>query len=723
MRIAEIDGLRGVALTLVVLFHLFGAGRVSGGVDVFLFVSGVVLARSLVRDASRGAQGRVLARWVRTFGRLAPPAAIVLTATIVMAYTILPPWNRSQTLTEVISAALYMENWQLIWSQLAYGAAGPGTSPVQHFWSLSIQGQMLIVVPIVVAGVYALRSVVRRPGATLWVMTAVATAASFAYALHARSIAPDAAYFDSFARAWQIGVGALLAGALHRGLALPSVLKGVAGWAGLAVILLSGFVIDGASAYPGPAALVPIGGAALVILSAGGTGWASSSRLLRSMPFRLVSRYSYTLFLWHWPVLIGFLTLPGQQNGQVGWKGAIAILAVSAMLAVVTRTIVERPAQRLLGDGRSQAATAFALASILVVPVVAAPLFLVSQPNRAIALTRDCAGAAALDPERPECSNEFDPSEPLMPLLIDLGRDDDNRPECWARRVSNDVNVCSVGPDSGYAQHLFAVGDSHNNTLLRAYEQIAETYNWRIDVTGRAACHWTKAHRYQRNEEAAGLCRAWNDAIDEIVSTTHFDAIIVTNSATARYRARGERSEGEVRSDGYVDAWNVRLDHKTPVISIRDNPLFPPEEMGCLEDTAVIASGECAFPRGEVHRDEGLRDASARDPYFHHIDLSDYICVEDVCPLVVGGVIVARSDGLHLTGTYARTLAPYLGREIAAIIDSRPHTTLPTTTVGRTAGNPRLREPRPQPQELNTLISSSARVAGQRQGHRGSSDV
>ena len=91
--------------------------------------------------------------------------------------------------------------------------------------------------------------------------------------------------------------------------------------------------------------------------------------------------------------------------------------------------------------------------------------------------------------------------------------------------------------------------------------------------------------------------------------------------------------------------------------------------MTCLEDVSVISAGGCDFPREVVHRDEGLREASSRDPYFHHIDLSDYICLEDVCPLVIGGVVVVRNDGLHLTGTYARSLAPYLGVELAAIVD------------------------------------------------------
>ncbi|MBN9200613.1 MAG: hypothetical protein ABS61_09225 [Microbacterium sp. SCN 70-18] len=194
-RIEGIDGLRGIALTLVVLFHLFGNGCVSGGVDVFLVVSGFLLALSLGRALRSGAPIAVTRRWGRMFARLAPPAAVVLLFVVLISVFVLPPWTREQNLREVAAAALYFEDWELIWSQLAYGAAGPLASPVQHFWSLSIQAQVFLVLPVLAFVIARCLPSGRSAVRVFWSVVAFLTVASFAYAWTLNSTAPDIAYF------------------------------------------------------------------------------------------------------------------------------------------------------------------------------------------------------------------------------------------------------------------------------------------------------------------------------------------------------------------------------------------------------------------------------------------------------------------------------------------------------------------------------------------------
>jgi peptidoglycan/LPS O-acetylase OafA/YrhL len=666
-RILEIDGLRAIALTLVVLFHLFGQGRVSGGVDVFLFVSGVVLALAMDSSVKRGEERRVAARWVRTFGRLAPPAALVLVTIVAMSFTVLPPWTRTQTLTEVTSAAWYFENWQLIWSQLAYGAAGPLTSPVQHFWSLSVQGQLFVIVPLVVAVAYSLRRYVRRPGLVLWVTTAAATLSSFVYAVVANAHDPASAYLDTFARAWELGAGVLVGGLLVLGMASRMPVPMVAGWLGLVMILVSGFVIDGATAYPGPAALVPIFGAALVVLSVGSRSRYAVGAMLRSRPLSSLTRISYALYLWHWPVLIGYLAMRDRVDGVIGWDGAGIILGVSIVLATLTWWLLERPLERLLGRGRQTHGAYAALLSMLLVPMIALGGAWVAQSTRPAVTASGCHGAAAVDPERPECSDAIDPASALLPPLDGLQHDDDNRAECWARPGSHAFEMCTVGLENGYSHRLLAVGDSHNNTLLGVYEEIALAHGWRIDVAGRAACHWTDAPRIQRNTASAQACDRWNTAVDTFVAETPLDAILVTNSSRAGYDIADHREYADAKVEGYLSAWAQRADPTTPVVAIRDNPIFGSEALTCVMDAAAVREGRCVMARSDALLEDGLADAVLRDAYAHLVDLNGYMCDDDVCHMVVGGVITTR-DGSHLTATYARTLAPYLDRELSQIL-------------------------------------------------------
>lgn len=670
-RLGEIDGLRAVALTLVVVYHLFGQGRVSGGVDVFLFVSGVVLALSFERSFARGGAPEVGKRWARAFARLAPPAALVLLAVMAMTYAILPPWQREQSLNEVMSSALYVENWQLIASQLSYGAAGPETSPVQHFWSLSIQGQLIVVIPLVVAAIFAARAWLPRPVVTIRVVVVVATISSFAYAAIFHAADPSVAYFDTFARFWEFGLGLVVGTSLARGVRLPRAGSALLGWAGLGAVLLSGVVVDGSLAYPGPLALLPVCGAALVVLSIP-HGTPGPALALRSPAFGALSKVSYSLYLWHWPVLIGFLVLAERVDGVVGWRGAMAVLAMSTALAVGTWWLVERPLARRLPTLPPLASGAVAVIAITL--VVAVAIIGVVAPRAAgragegPSAEQTCLGAAAMDTLRPECADAFDPAAPPVQDLERLSEDDDNRQECWGSQGENPNAMCTLGPAEGYSRHLLAIGDSHNNVYLSVYEQIAEANGWRIDVAGKPRCHWTKAVRVMGKGESARECARWNEFVRGYVAATALDAIVVTNSSRATYVVPEGESLEEVRADGYASAWAERPDVDTVIIAIRDNPIFPPASLACVLDGERMKRGECALPRGEALVEDGLAEGVARDPNARLIDLTDYMCEPTRCSFVVGGVLVTR-DGSHLTATFARSLEPYLNRAMRGALE------------------------------------------------------
>lgn len=346
----ELHGVRGLAILGVVLFHLFGAGRISGGIDIFLAVSGFLFTGMLLREAALSGGsinvGRYLARLAR---RLLPPAALVITVTLIVGYLLFPSTRHEQLWGEARASFLYFENIELINSQLAYGAAGPDTSPFQHFWSLSVQGQFYLVWPLVAIASVLLAQKLKKPAAgVMAAFVVVIIAASFIFALHMQALDQDQAYLMTRTRFWELAFGGLLA-LLGSSFVLPRRLRLSAGWLGLGLIVTCGFLLDGASLFPGPWALWPLIGLALVMLSANGEsdadrGEFSSTRFLSSSFFGSIGNLAYGLYLWHWPLLIFYLEF--REQDSIGVRGATGVFCVSVLLAWLTNRWVEAPTGR-----------------------------------------------------------------------------------------------------------------------------------------------------------------------------------------------------------------------------------------------------------------------------------------------------------------------------------------------------------------------------------------
>ena len=252
----ELQGLRAVAVTLVVVYHVW-FGRVSGGVDVFFVVSGFLLTGQLVRAADRGplALGR---RWRRMLVRLLPCAVVVLMTTVVAGMLLLPEGRWPQTLREVAAAAVFLENWQLAAGAVDYAARSNMASPVQHFWSLSIQGQFFLVWPLLVAPVaLAARGDTARVRAHLTVAMLGVFAASLTFSVVLTATNQPLAYFHSLTRLWEFAVGGLLALTIDT-VRLPHHARVHMGCVGLAGLLACGAVLRVGTVFPGVAALWPL---------------------------------------------------------------------------------------------------------------------------------------------------------------------------------------------------------------------------------------------------------------------------------------------------------------------------------------------------------------------------------------------------------------------------------------------------------------------------------
>lgn len=297
-----------VAVLTVFTFHLFGWPRGGFiGVDVFFVISGFLITGNLLRMAeSRGNVSFRRFYWNRV-RRIIPAATVVLVLTYVAAVLVFLPFRAREVGVDAFFAFIFMSNWWFANQATDYFGAGDALSPIQHYWSLSIEEQFYFVWPalIFLIGLVVARKAWthrRRMGLAAAVMACV-VALSLGWALYQTATWPTRAYFDTFARVWELGIGALLATAVGLLARIPSVVKPWLSWAGLGLIAAGLLLIsEGSVGFPAPWALLPVAGSALVI--AAGVKGEPVQRFLRNPASVYVGNISYSLYLVHWPVIV-----------------------------------------------------------------------------------------------------------------------------------------------------------------------------------------------------------------------------------------------------------------------------------------------------------------------------------------------------------------------------------------------------------------------------------
>src|SRR5271154_2264709 len=255
----DLDGLRGIAIALVAMFHVW-FGRVSGGVDVFLALSGFFFGGKLLRAALNPASSlSPVPEVVRLVRRLLPALVVVLAGCALLTILIQPQTRWEAFADQSLASLGYYQNWELASTVADYLRAGEAVSPLQHIWSMSVQGQFYIVFLALVFGFAFLfrRRIGNRLRTTFVLLLSALAVASFVYAIFAHQANQATAYYNSFARAWELLLG-VLAGALVPYIRWPMWLRTVIASVALIAVLSCGALIDGVKEFPGPWALVPV---------------------------------------------------------------------------------------------------------------------------------------------------------------------------------------------------------------------------------------------------------------------------------------------------------------------------------------------------------------------------------------------------------------------------------------------------------------------------------
>ena len=368
----DVEGLRAVAVLLVVLFHagVPGVGGGYVGVDVFFVISGFVITGLLLRERASSGTTSILAFYGRRCRRIIPAATLVIVVTVVLGYALLGVSPGARVAADGRWSTVFLANFHFISTGTNYLSATQAPSPLQNFWSLAVEEQFYVVYPTLFLLVASLgRRLSLR--AKLAVVLGAVVVGSYALSVLQTSSNPVVAYFSPFTRAWELGLGALVAVCTPWLLRLRARVATGLTWAGLAAVVGAALAFTSSTAYPGSVVAIPVVGTALVI----GGGVAAPRRgaelVLGWGPFRWLGRLSYSLYLWHWPAL----TLAAEASGRrsLSLPESLGIVGLSLVASVLGYAAVENPLRHArfltrrrlasVGAGVTLSVGAFALVS------------------------------------------------------------------------------------------------------------------------------------------------------------------------------------------------------------------------------------------------------------------------------------------------------------------------------------------------------------------------
>jgi peptidoglycan/LPS O-acetylase OafA/YrhL len=690
----DIQGLRAVAVLLVIAAHA-GVPFLPGGfvgVDVFYVISGYLIAGLLYREVLLTGRISIGAFWARRARRILPAATLVTVVTVLLSVAWMSLLDARQVVIDALWASAFAANIHFAQQGVDYFTAveTSGPSPLQHYWSLAVEEQFYVLWPLLLAACLVVhrlltrgraRRVERLPRSAVLTMLAALTAASLVWSIYATVASPTSAYFSTLTRAWELGVGALVALVpptfVRRLTRLTLETMAVAG----AVLLLAACVlITPRTPFPGIVALLPVIGTAMLILSGAAdvpSRRTVSSQVLSVAPMRMVGDWSYSLYLWHWPAFI--LPAVALDRAMTPFEKSIAVLVVLTLSAYSYRFIempfrAGRPAHKL---PRRRALVLYPASAVLVTVTAAGawwwtgfqagehgdnpPITVAGAPidgrhDDTEALVR--ASVTAAKDKRAVPSN-------LTPDLLNLRDSIADVGDC-----DYEENVQTLCPHGDGDRLVVVIGDSHARAWIPAFNRIIDVGDWMAYYLVKPQC--TAAHltiASLDSDEPFTDCSDFQDWVVDQVAALHPDLVVVASSPPVNGVFDGGKRitsvEGiiPVLRAGYDDLFLQLSQDADQVALIRDVPKSPDDPATCLSSGSP-SLGDCMFE--PVERSTVLGDVAVDSALASGIEVVDpmpWLCYQGECPIVIGGTLSYR-DTDHITTEYAANLWGELGSEL-----------------------------------------------------------
>ncbi|WP_110241758.1 acyltransferase family protein [Nocardioides gilvus] len=688
-RRADVQGLRALAVMVVVVNHLSPDSLVGGwlGVDVFFVLSGYLITALLVREALETGRVSLTGFYARRARRILPAATLVTVLTIVASVFVLSLSRTLSVVTDAVWTSLFAMNVRMAEQDSDYFSRGGPVSPLRHYWSLAVEEQFYLVWPLlfVLCVWLALRTTRRGDGdggrvearrlrLVAGLLLLVVVVASLAWSVYATAASPETAYYSTFTRAHELAIGAAC-GLVPRALDLPRWLREAAAAGGLVVIVWACFGFVEGTAFPAANALVPSLATAAVLLAGESGQPALASRLLGLRPATVLGDWSFSIYLWHWPVIV----LAAAWWGEALTAAAkLALLALTLLLSWASYRWVENPFRTKAVWRRRPSRT------LWIYPVSVATVVAIGLAASAVVETR-MGGVEPIDASKYVGLDE-DPDVALVEAAVRAAEDGHGIPRKLTpeplqvlRSVTElgkceyheneSTELCPMGdPDADSL--VMVVGDSYARVLLSGVDEIGRRHGHRVIGLVHAGCG-PGAWVHRAGSEDGRKCERFKAWMRSKVAEMKPDVVVV---ATREYPLEdprtGERIGRTVGEDRYLaaleESWTEAFrdfDRDAGRVVVYGNtPQLSQLPQECLT-TPGNDLGSCTGPGLEQERRvAGALQRAAERADATWVDAERWFCADGLCPPVIGNFIAMR-DLRHPTVEYTRHLAGPLAEQ------------------------------------------------------------
>jgi peptidoglycan/LPS O-acetylase OafA/YrhL len=645
------------------------------GVDVFFVVSGFLITQILVREASFSGTVSLGGFYARRARRILPASTLVLLVTAVVSGLTLSASRAQEVVEDILWSSVFAANVHFAQLDTDYFALDRALSPVQHYWSLAVEEQFYLVLPLLIlllVGWARRRYDAQKSFRSRWVTAAVVGSlalGSLVWSVIATPTSPTTAYFSSLTRAWELGAGVLLALAVPRLRELTRRTRIALSTAGLAAILVAAAVYDDGTPFPGWHALVPVLGTVAVLAAGVGTDGQGLARALGWRPVTWVGDLSYSIYLWHWPALV--LLLPLFDTEDPDWLVKSVLIGGVVLLSMATYHLVEQPFRRGRVPG-SRGRLALVLWPVTVGVVVLSTLWVnfyqdQQMQERAVEAERyydsldeptsPTAEAASIPVLVEESVALADDGAPIhFPLANFDGLRDDHWAEaypCFAAFKDTTAPFCELG-DPDATRTVVAFGDSHMGMWLPTLDAMGSSDGFRVVPFVKWACPSVDVPTFAV-KGVEGTCdtfRAWATSQIEGLDP---DVILISNRVLPPNLDAEESELVEVWEQGVRSTLQTMSAIAPEVRIFGDVPRVEVDPGDCLSarDSTMATCTLDATPRSM----QGIRatHVAADAEGVPYVNVEPLTCSRWRCPLVVDQTVVYRDDD-HISMTWGRRL-------------------------------------------------------------------